>query len=75
MTELERCATYTRVGDTCTISCKLGLWEVSGPYGVQLINEAEHYFQQYKADGEYHQILGGKSPTELLTGLNSQQQN
>ena len=67
MTELERCATYSKKGNVCTIKCKLGLWEVSGSYGMKLINEAEHYFQQYKSDGEYYKILGGKSPVELLT--------
>ena len=65
-TDMEKCATYTRNGDSCTISCNLGLWEVSGKYGLALINEADHYFQQYKSDGEYYQILGGKSPVELL---------
>jgi hypothetical protein len=66
MTELEKCATYQRIGDTCTISCKLGLWEVSGKYGLDLINEATHYFEQYKSDGEYSEILGGKSAVEIL---------
>ena len=69
MTEMEKCTTYTRNGDMCTISCNLGLWEVQAPYGLQLINEATHYFEQYKADGEYHAILGGKTPTEVLAEL------
>lgn len=59
-TELEKCATYTRIGDKCQIKCKLGLWSVEGHYGLALINEAEHYFQQYKADGEYNELLGTK---------------
>jgi hypothetical protein len=66
MSELEKCTTYRRDGSNCTITCNLGLWEVSGNYGLQLINEAEHYFQQYKSDGEYYQIIGGKSPVELM---------
>jgi hypothetical protein len=57
-TDLEKCATYKRRGDRCEISCKLGLWSVEGPFGLQIINEAEHYFQQYKADGEYDGLLG-----------------
>lgn len=57
MTDLEKCATYTWRGDRCEIKCKLGLWSVEGPYGLALLNEAEHYFQQYKADGEYDKLL------------------
>ncbi len=56
-TELEKCAIYKRRGDRCVIKCRLGLWSVEGPYGLQLISEAEHYFQQYKADGEYDALL------------------
>lgn len=57
VTELEKCAVYRRHGNRCEIKCKLGLWSVEGPYGLQLINEAENYFQQYKADGEYDVLL------------------
>jgi hypothetical protein len=28
---------------------------------MELINEASRYFEQYKADGEYDKILGGKT--------------
>jgi hypothetical protein len=59
-TELEKCATYHRHGDRCEIKCKLGLWSVEGPFGLQLINEADRYFRQYKADGEYDKILGNR---------------
>jgi hypothetical protein len=68
MTELEQCATYRRDGEACTIACKLGLWSVTGKYSLSLINEAEHYFQQYKADGEYHELLGGDDPVTVLMG-------
>ena len=68
MTDMEKCTTYSRNGDVCTISCKLGLWAVSGPYGLNLINEASHYFEQYKSDGEYHMFLGGPTPAEVLAG-------
>jgi len=57
MTDLEKCAAYAWRGDRCEIKCKLGLWSVEGPYGLALINEAEHYFEQYKADGEYDKLL------------------
>ena len=66
MTDMERCVTYKRHGDRCEIKCKLDLWSVEGPYGLSLINEASHYFEQYKADGEYSEILGGKSAVEVL---------
>jgi len=68
MTELKMCTTCIQDGDICTISCKLGLWEVTGSYSLELINEAMRYFQQYKSDGEYFEIIGGKSPVEVLLG-------
>ena len=58
MTDMEKCTTYRRRGDKCTIKCNLGLWSVEGPYGFDLINEASHHFEQYKKDGEYNEILG-----------------
>ena len=67
MTELEQCANYSRSGKQCTISCKLGLWEVNGTFGLALINEASNYFEQYKKDGEYSSILGGESVIDVLT--------
>ncbi|MCK5609686.1 hypothetical protein KAR91_47875 [Candidatus Pacearchaeota archaeon] len=66
MSDMDKCATYTRRGDVCEIKCNLGLWAVSGEYGLALINEAFHYFEQYKADGEYSEILGGKSSLEII---------
>lgn len=65
-TDIERCVTYKRSGDVCTISCNLGLWEVSGPYGLEVMNEASHYFEQYRSDGEYSAILGGPSVAEVF---------
>ncbi len=59
LTDMEKCTVYTRRGDRCEIRCRLGLWSVHGPYGLDLINEAEHYFKQYKADGEYDLLLEG----------------
>tara|TARA_B100000809_G_C15069102_1_gene505301 strand:+ start:783 stop:1034 length:252 start_codon:yes stop_codon:yes gene_type:complete len=52
------------------IECLLGLWSVScfgfgGTLG--LTQEAIYYWLQYKSDGEYYKIIGGKSPIELLT--------
>ena len=65
-TDMEKCVTYRRAGPVCTISCNLGLWSVQGPYGLKLIGEAEHYFNQYKADGEYSDILGGPDVLEVF---------
>jgi len=59
--------TYKRDGEACTISCNLGLWEVKGRYGLDLINEATHYFNQYKASGEYSEIIGGESVLDIIT--------
>ena len=57
LTEMEKCTVYKRVGKRCEIKCRLGLWAVDGTYGLALINEADHYFQQYKSDGEYEKLL------------------
>ena len=56
-TEMEKCAIYNREGDRCTITCRLGLWAVDGPYGLATMNEAGHYFEQCKRDGEYDELL------------------
>tara|TARA_B110000093_G_scaffold136838_1_gene146646 strand:+ start:309 stop:539 length:231 start_codon:yes stop_codon:yes gene_type:complete len=53
-------------GDSWDISCKLGLWSVSCGDKDQAQDEALHYFRQYKSDGEYSSIIGGKSAGELL---------
>jgi len=66
LTDMEKCTIYTRIDKLCTIKCRLGLWSVEGKYGLDLINEASHYFEQYKADGEYEQIIGGESSIEKL---------
>jgi len=71
-TELERCTTYKRNGRRCTISCNLGLWSVSGEYGMDLISEASRYFEQYKSGGEYSSIIGGESVADkLMKNINS----
>ena len=51
-TDMEKCTIYKRRGDRCEIKCRLGLF-----------NEANHYFQQYKEDGEYDKLL---TPTEVI---------
>jgi len=66
MTDMGKCTTCKREGDHLTISCNLGLWSVSGKYSSELLNEALHYFTQYKMDGEYSEIIDGKSVMDTL---------
>ena len=66
ITDLEKCSFMIRRGDRATISCSLGLWSVNGAFGNALFSEALHYFQQYKSDGEYSEILGGDNVMETL---------
>lgn len=60
-TDMEKCTIYTRRGERCEIRCRLGLWSVEGSYGMALFNEANHYFMQYKEDGEYDELLDSGS--------------
>ena len=57
MVELHKCATFKQIGERVSIKCKLGLWEVEGPNDMSSINEAMQYFEQYKNDGNYAQLL------------------
>ena len=59
------CVNEKKNGDQMEVECKMGLWSVIGPSDAVYF-EALHYFKQYKLDGEYSSILGGKSVTELL---------
>ena len=68
LNQLARCTNKTLNSDgSVTIECKLGLWSVSSTSLVTVTEEALHFFKQYKADGEYHSIIGGLSPSDLLT--------
>ena len=55
-------------GGKMEIECKLGLWSVSGDLVnlKRIKDEARYYWEQYKADGEYHSIIGGPSPVDIL---------
>ena len=57
MKELHKCATFQQSARRLAINCKLGLWGVDGPNNMTTINEAMHYFEQYKNDGEYVVLL------------------
>lgn len=65
-TEMEKCTTYNRKGGRCEIKCRLGLWSVEGEDLIDVVNEAYHYFEQYKDAGEYHEIIGGESPVQKI---------
>lgn len=68
MNDFDMCVDIARSNGRFNIYCKLGLWSVSSESLDVAQREALNYFRQYKADGEYYRILGGKSPAELLKG-------
>jgi len=57
--DLKKCATFKFFDGRCEIRCKRDLWCVDGYWGVGLVHEANYYFQQYKEDGEYDDLLAG----------------
>ncbi len=70
LTEFEKfymCTKSTKSKGSHSIDCRLGLWGVTAPTLEQAVDEAKHYFLQYMGDGEYHDIIGGKSPVEILS--------
>ena len=67
MDEFKECTLSLFDGDLWDISCKLGLWSVSGEDKDAVQDEALHYFKQYRDDGEYSSIIGGHSVIEKLT--------
>jgi hypothetical protein len=67
MSHFNRCVTIQRHRDGLThINCKLGLWGVTAPSFEQAMVEAMYYFSQYKLDGEYSSIIGGKTVVETF---------
>ena len=68
LSDLNKCTESTTLEDGRTkVICKLGLWSVDAADKETAYREAMHYFQQYKADGEYSSILGGESVAEKLS--------
>ncbi len=65
--KFEKCTKVKVKKGRVTVDCIKGLWGVDAPTIEQAIDEAKHYFLQYMVDGEYHDIIGGKSPSELLS--------
>jgi len=67
MSEFNRCVNRKKTkSGYYEIECKLGLWSVMAPTKKEAEHEAKYYFSQYKLDGEYSSIIGGKSVTEKL---------
>ncbi|QDP52106.1 MAG: hypothetical protein Unbinned706contig1000_50 [Prokaryotic dsDNA virus sp.] len=65
--KFEKCAKIKIKTGRVTIDCIKGLWGVDAPTLEQAIGEGKHYFLQYLGDGEYYDIIGGKSPVEILS--------
>lgn len=65
--KFEKCTKIKIKKGRVTLDCIKGLWGVDDPTLEQAIDKAKHYFKQYMDDGEYHDIVGGKSPTEVLS--------
>lgn len=64
--EFELCVEDELLDDGITFRCKLGLWSVTAGRITEALPEAWHYFKQYKADGEYSDIIGGPSVIDVL---------
>ena len=63
---MNKCIDIKNVSGVITIKCKLGFWSVSGRDQKEVVSDARHYFGQYLSDGEYHELVGGKSPLQIL---------
>ncbi len=66
MSQFNRCVDRSNHYGSYKIECKFGLWSVQAPTKQEAEQEAKHYFEQYKLDGEYSAIIGGKNVTETL---------
>ena len=68
--DFDKCVTVTRNKSTANyiFRCKKGLWAVESYSSPKARREAMHYFLQYKADGEYHDLIGGPSIEEVFLG-------
>ena len=55
-----QCVNITKNEHGTEIDCVNGLWGVNGPDYFQCMNEAIHYWLQYKSDGEYDELLKPK---------------
>ncbi len=66
LADYKACTTITINGGRTNISCKLGLWAVNSLCYSTAQRDAQRYFKQYKASGEYSDIIGGRTATDVL---------
>ena len=69
MSDLDKfsmCVDSTEKDGRISIKCKLGLWSVDAGDSDRVYIDAFHYWRQYKADGEYHSLIGGDDPKTAL---------
>ena len=60
--EFRKCVNIKYDGVRWYVTCKLGLWSVDAPPPREVAEEeAFYYWRQYKNDGEYSSIIGGKN--------------
>ena len=65
--EFYKCVTQRkRKNGKWSINCKMGLWGTESNNKETAMCEALHYWLQYKRDGEYSSIIGGKNVVETL---------
>lgn len=61
MKNFDKFAIYKPCTDAVIISCRLGLWSITGPYNLETVNKAEKKYLQYKAAGKYKNLPKEKS--------------
>lgn len=66
MSDFTKCTRYTYFKGLHTYECRKCLWQVSSKKKHDAEAEALHYWRQYKADGEYSDIIGGASVLDIL---------
>jgi len=69
MNQFDDCTNMKTTNAGYEIECKLGLWSVSCfklSEFHKATMEALYYWRQYKDDGEYSSIIGGKNVIETL---------
>jgi hypothetical protein len=64
--DYKACTNIVTHGGRTNIACKLGLWSVNSLCYSTAQREAQRYFKQYKADGEYSDIIGGPTAKEVF---------
>lgn len=62
--EFWKCTNVKFDGVMWSIDCVIGLYGVTASSRVEAEKEAFHYFNQYREDGEYSSIIGGKTVVE-----------